>query len=186
MSEVEIPSGATPEISSAQVAAQMKAVAHMARAIAKIHDDLREVGEQCPGLDLWAIWGEESASFMEILGDMLNGMDAIEDEDAWMAPVFAEAQRVWPRAAESWVPPHARAQASRDAAELARQREVIAGLRASLAETAAVLQAIGGEGVWRVSGERVTVDEVLDRADAALGAALSRAQAGDSEGRADG
>jgi hypothetical protein len=34
---------------------------------------------------------------METLGDILNGMNAVDEkEDAWLDPIFREAQRLWP------------------------------------------------------------------------------------------
>lgn len=46
--------------------------------------------------------GARTACQMEILGDILNGMDAVDDaEDGWLSPVFEEAHRMFPVAAKS-------------------------------------------------------------------------------------
>lgn len=85
-----------------QVAAQCKAVAHLARALLEIHEDYERMlraGIEVP-ID---IVGERTASFMETLGDMLNGMDATDEDDVWMEPVFAEAQRLWPTKPEDLI-----------------------------------------------------------------------------------
>jgi hypothetical protein len=82
-----------------QVAAQCKAIAHMATAIAQINADYERMLSD-PGskaLDgIEETVGERTAAWMETLGDMLNSIDAVEKEDAWMGPVFREAQRRWP------------------------------------------------------------------------------------------
>lgn len=84
-----------------QVAKQYKAVAHMARAIAAVHEDIGAIiadgtyGRDRQGfLDMI---GRDSAARMEALGDILNGMDAVDDaEDEWLSAVFGEAHRLWP------------------------------------------------------------------------------------------
>lgn len=81
-----------------QVAAQCRAVEHMATAIAQVHSDLAKMLEAGPGPwdETVEIRGKFTASRMETLGDMLNGMDAVEKEDAWINPIMKEAQRRWP------------------------------------------------------------------------------------------
>lgn len=84
-----------------QVAEQCKAVAHMAAALAEVYrvkaDNFANEANKGPDqlVDLVGNW---SAGHMETLGNILNGMDAVDgDEDDWMEPVFREAQRLWPQ-----------------------------------------------------------------------------------------
>lgn len=78
-----------------QVADQCRVVAHLARAIAEVHEvkaKSLETGSQ--GADQIAEFaGERTARLMENLGDVLNGMDAVTEEDDWTTPIFQEAQR---------------------------------------------------------------------------------------------
>lgn len=81
-----------------QVADQCRAVAHMATVIADVHSDLAKLfaaGGGAPA-DIAGSVGERTARLMEYLGDVLNGMDAVSEEDEWTAPIFAEAHRLWP------------------------------------------------------------------------------------------
>lgn len=80
-----------------QVALQCKAVAHMARALAEVYDHraMRLESDWVKGDG--ELIGRWSANAMEILGEMLNGMDAVDESDDWMKPVFREAQRLWPQ-----------------------------------------------------------------------------------------
>ncbi len=84
-----------------QVAAQCRAVAHMARTISEVYDDIAKMHESGPGGwdELTEIRGQRTAELLEELGDILNGMDAVTDEDAWVHPILEEAQRRWPTAA---------------------------------------------------------------------------------------
>lgn len=84
-----------------QVLSQCKAVAHLASALANIHGESITIYGRVPPPDgVLDIVGARTAAFMETLGDMLNDMDAVTDDDAWLAPVFAEAQRLWPSQGE--------------------------------------------------------------------------------------
>lgn len=78
-----------------QVADQYKVVAHLARALAAVHEQLEPIirsGEPSIALD---IQGERSVHIMDVLGDILNGMDAVDDvEDAWTAPIFDAARTI--------------------------------------------------------------------------------------------
>ena len=89
---------------SEQVAKQCDVVAHLATVLADLCRMRAEMIRAGHGLSLTNLTGQRTASQMEILGDMLNGMDAVDDSDAWTAPVFAEAQRLWPNAMrdEGW------------------------------------------------------------------------------------
>lgn len=91
---------ATPE-NRKQVAEQCRAVAHMARAIAGVHDDYKQMFE-AGGLDsIMEIVGQRSAYLLEMLGDTLNGMDAVTEDDDWIGPVIRRAQELWPDAAKA-------------------------------------------------------------------------------------
>lgn len=79
-----------------QVAAQCQVVAHLATALAGVHAHKSILFERGLAPDLVEMVGEHTARFMETLGDMLNGMDAITDDDAWTDPVFEAAHRLWP------------------------------------------------------------------------------------------
>jgi N-acetylmuramoyl-L-alanine amidase len=82
----------------AQVAAQYKAVAHMAEALMSVHLDIAPMIEAGgPSDRVLETRGKNSARLMEVLGDILNDMDANDGPaDEWMDPIFAEAQRRWP------------------------------------------------------------------------------------------
>lgn len=82
----------------AQIAAQYRAVAFMARNLADVHDQLAPSIEQGHADSIASIQGPRSAAIMEILGDILNGMDAVDEEDAALDPVFAKAHELYPNA----------------------------------------------------------------------------------------
>lgn len=82
--------------SQKQVVLQYRAVAHLANAIARVHTEIAATIKSSP--ELLDLRGKRSAHLMEILGDILNGMDAVDPaEDAWMDPIFKEAHRLWPK-----------------------------------------------------------------------------------------
>jgi hypothetical protein len=85
-----------------QVMMQCRVVAHLAEALRQVHDDYGRMFECAkPGdtaLGLLDQVGQRTARWMETLGDMLNGIDAVEEEDAWVDPIFEEAHRLWPAA----------------------------------------------------------------------------------------
>jgi hypothetical protein len=82
-----------------QVERQCAAVAQLATNIARIHDDYAKMFKA----NLDAIRpitdevGKRTAAFMELLGDMLNGMDAVDADDKWMDPIFDKAHELWPQ-----------------------------------------------------------------------------------------
>jgi hypothetical protein len=101
-----------------QIVLQLKAVAHMAKALSVVSDDFATAlsNKDMPPFDFT---GRRTAYQMAVLGDILNDMDANdEDEDAWLGPVFEGAHRLWPQ------------EPSGDAAELAAARKRIAELEA--------------------------------------------------------
>lgn len=75
---------------------QCRVVAHLATALVEIHKDKAGLFETGRMDELVEMIGRNTASYMETLGEMLNGMDAVTDDDDWTAPVFREAQRLWP------------------------------------------------------------------------------------------
>lgn len=79
-----------------QVALQCRAVAWMASALAGVQEDKGALFEAGHLDELLHVVGEQTAEQMEILGDILNGMDAVSDEDDWLTPVFEEAHRRFP------------------------------------------------------------------------------------------
>jgi hypothetical protein len=101
-----------------QIILQLKAVAHMAKALAGVSEDFATAlsNKDMPPSNFS---GRRTAYQMEVLGDILNGMNAeyTHDEDAWLGPVFEEAQRLWPQ------------EPSGDATELAAARAEIERLR---------------------------------------------------------
>lgn len=89
--------GEMPE-TRAQVIAQYRAVAHMAKALAAVHEQMADMFEAAPEASHSTIAGPRSAYIMETLGNILNGMEAVDsDEDAWLDPIFAAARRLWPQ-----------------------------------------------------------------------------------------
>ena len=73
-----------------QVAQQCKAVAHLATALADVHRDYERMFHDGRN-SISALTdqvGARTASFIEQLGNMLNAIDACEEEDVWMEPVF--------------------------------------------------------------------------------------------------
>lgn len=80
-----------------QVATQCRAVSHMAKALAQINDDYEKLFEEGSADHLIDQVGNRTAHQMETLGNILNGMDAADEQDKWMDAVFKEAQRLWPQ-----------------------------------------------------------------------------------------
>ena len=85
-----------------QVVGQCDVVAHMALELFELHvvnAALLNRGHQDELIDTI---GRSTAYLMEILSDILNGIEAISDEDkTWIDPIFAEAQRLWPVESET-------------------------------------------------------------------------------------
>lgn len=82
-----------------QVADQCRAVAHLAKAIWEVYSDKAKIfASDDKGPDkLVDLVGKWSAGHMERLGDILNGMDAVEEGDDWMIPIFEKAHRLFPQ-----------------------------------------------------------------------------------------
>lgn len=81
---------------------QCRAVAQMARALAEVHDARMSI--LATGRAPVEVIGQSSAEIMEWLGDALSGMDACDESDEWMDPVFDAAQARWPIAAHPPAP----------------------------------------------------------------------------------
>lgn len=80
-----------------RLARQCDAVAHMAKALADLHVQKARLHRMCPGAaaDVEPVVGPETASLMQTLGDILNNLDAVVEEDAWTNPIIEEAQRIY-------------------------------------------------------------------------------------------
>jgi hypothetical protein len=81
-----------------QVIAQCKAVAHMAFALAAVYEDYGSIFEAGAGEQILTMVGRRTAVQMETLGDMLNGMDAHDESDAWLDAVFEKMHEMFPEA----------------------------------------------------------------------------------------
>lgn len=81
-----------------QVADQCRVVAHLAKAVWEVYSDkARMFASDAKGPDdIVDIVGKWSAAHMENLGELLNGMDAADEDDDWTAPIFRKAQELWP------------------------------------------------------------------------------------------
>lgn len=79
-----------------QVAAQCRVVAHLAEKISGVHRDLAWIYAHPDTKFPSDLVGRLTAERMEILGNILNGMDAVLDEDEWVNPIFERAHDLWP------------------------------------------------------------------------------------------
>ena len=97
MSETDTPTSAK---TMQQVIDQYRVVVHLARSLALVHEQSIEAyASREQSATMIDMLGSRSASIMETLGDILNGMDAVDDdEDGWTAPIFAVAHATWPTA----------------------------------------------------------------------------------------
>ena len=84
-----------------QVADQCRVVVHLANALANVHAD-KATMINAGAYDKEGVLnfvGKSTAHLMEVLGDILNGMDAVDKkEDSWVDSIFKEAHRLWPTA----------------------------------------------------------------------------------------
>lgn len=79
-----------------QVARQHRAVAHLATQIAMLSFDCAERILSGDHDFILTIQGETSLRWMEALGDMLNGVDAADDDSIrWMTPIFERAHEMF-------------------------------------------------------------------------------------------
>lgn len=79
-----------------QVSDQYRAVAHMAKAIALVHDELAPAIADGHMDKLLDMIGSRSAEFLQLLGDIMNVMDIVEDGDSWIDPIIAAAEERFP------------------------------------------------------------------------------------------
>jgi hypothetical protein len=97
-----------------QVADQCRAVAHLATALAQVSEDWAKMLAAPGGADeLLDMVGDRSAGHMETLGDILNGMDAIDDDDGWIDPIFEKSHEMFPQQDEMEIAIYAAADAAR-------------------------------------------------------------------------
>ena len=87
----------------AQVTKQLKAVAHLATLLAEVSSQLARLyhNRDCKVDELVEMVGDRTAHQMEVLGDMLNAMDAVSEEDEWLDPIYEAAHRLWPQGAKT-------------------------------------------------------------------------------------
>lgn len=81
-----------------QVAQQCKVVEELAHVIADIHHNYHRAFSKHPESveAIVDIVGKRSARLMEAFGNILNGMDAAEEQHEWMDPIFRKAQEMFP------------------------------------------------------------------------------------------
>lgn len=78
-----------------QVQNQCRAVVHMAHQVANLcADDIQIAGHITEAI--LDIMGQRTARLMELLGNELNNMDAVSDDDKWMDGIFEEAHKMFP------------------------------------------------------------------------------------------
>jgi len=82
-----------------QLSNQCRVIAYLANAISEVYrDKARIYAASSPADKLIDRDGSRSAGHMEVLGDILNSMDAVMGYDEWTDPIFESAQRIWPGA----------------------------------------------------------------------------------------
>lgn len=91
----------TDEEKRKQVADQCKVVAHLATVLTEINSTNEAMIREGSLARILDIIGRRTAYQMEQLGDMLNAMDAAEEEDEWMDPIFEKAHQLWPQEDQS-------------------------------------------------------------------------------------
>lgn len=81
----------------AQLVAQCKAIVHLANTLSAVHGNLAKLYATTENDAHVDFVGDLTAARMETLGNMLNGMDAVTQEDEVLSPVFEAAHRLWPQ-----------------------------------------------------------------------------------------
>lgn len=78
-----------------QTKQQYRAVVHLAKALALVHEENLQIMDLL-GRGVVELRCSRSAEIMEMLGNILNGMDAVDEkEDAWLTPIFFKAQAIF-------------------------------------------------------------------------------------------
>lgn len=84
-----------------QIADQCRVVAHLAGVLAGVHEDYAKMfanPESAASIaGIADMVGNRTAQLMEELGDVLNGMDAVDEGDEWTEPVFDKAHEMFPQ-----------------------------------------------------------------------------------------
>lgn len=79
-----------------QVAQQCRVVRLLCASVSEAHKGYAEMlGVGCSAASLESI-GRRSAHAMEALGALIKSMQAEDEDDEWMIPVFQEARRLFP------------------------------------------------------------------------------------------
>jgi len=78
-----------------QIVDQCRAIAHIAVQIANIHAELATIYEKNIPENILMVVGKRTAGLMEQLGDIMNGMDAVDTDDAWLDPIFDRSQSMF-------------------------------------------------------------------------------------------
>lgn len=82
----------------AQLLEQCRVIAHLADALRGIHEDCIVIVKAGSMDEMLDRLGGRTASFMEQLGDMMNAMDAADEDDEWVNPIFERARELFPLA----------------------------------------------------------------------------------------
>jgi hypothetical protein len=82
---------------SEQLADQYRAIAHMAKQIARVYDQLVGCAASMP----INVSGPKSARLLEMLGDAMNADDIVEESDAWVSPIIEKAHEMFPEPPET-------------------------------------------------------------------------------------
>lgn len=79
-----------------QVCDQARAISHLAAQISKLYGELVSVYSCINSREFLEMVGTDSAKRMELLGEMLNNMDAVDsEEDTWTDPIFERAHEIF-------------------------------------------------------------------------------------------
>ena len=86
------------DVKRKQVSDQCPAIAHLAEIISKVHSGCAYLfasgSPMMTGLEDQV--GERTACLLDYLGDVLNGMDAVDDGDEWIGEVLRMSREIFP------------------------------------------------------------------------------------------
>jgi hypothetical protein len=71
---------------------QFRAVEHLAKVVAELHGPHMTAISSRGVLELQSVRAYE---IMEWLGDLLNGMDGIIEDDSWVDPIFERSHKIY-------------------------------------------------------------------------------------------